>query len=744
MVGRTRQHVNPAISFQHFSQVISDRIRQSPLDIGVVVRRIGGQHHGAPACIQPHHLQSHGVPAEMVHAESRGEFLVAIVKHNPSAVETPHHGNHVVFLEWKSHERMSHVTAGGELHFAILHVVPGRGKHRMVSAVVVVHVRDDDVFNLRCIDSDLLQAFGGAVQQFTPAFLRRHFVEPGIDNERPRVGNRRPDEVVHRHGRFIMWIAAHEVFARGAHVLRVTDRINFPNVGGHGAGDSSTSYTALRIWNETMKKFQMLIDGAWVDPVSRDWFESINPFTAAPWALIPRGAKADVDRAVGAARKAFDRGSDWRRLTASARGALLVRLADLVAGEADRLAEIETTDNGKLLAEMRGQLNYIPQWFRYFGGLADKIEGRVLPIDKPGVFNFTREEPLGVVAAIVPWNSPLMLATWKLAPALAAGNTVVWKPSEHSSVSALEFGDLFEKAGFPPGVVNIITGFGSDVGEPLVAHPDVAKIAFTGGDRTGENIYQLAARGLKRTTLELGGKSANIVFDDANLDQAVNGVISGIFAATGQTCIAGSRALIHRPIMDAFVERLLAMAATARMGNPLDLATQVGPITTRPQYERVLDYVRIAKEEGAVCRLGGAPATRPECGTGWFVEPTVFTGVRPDMRIANEEVFGPLLSIIPFDDEEEAIRIANNTVYGLAAGVWTGSIRRALTMSERLEAGTVWVNCYRVNSYMSPFGGFKRSGIGREGGAESIREYLQTKSVWIDIEGNAPNPFIQR
>lgn len=492
-----------------------------------------------------------------------------------------------------------------------------------------------------------------------------------------------------------------------------------------------------------LKKYRMLAGGQWIEPASGAWFESVNPYTAQPWALVPRGTKADVDRAVAAAKLAFYDG-EWRKLTATARGELLRRLAELIAAEADRLAEIETTDNGKLIAEMRGQLKYIPQWFHYFGGLADKIEGRVIPIDKPGVFNFTREEPLGVVAAITPWNSPLLLATWKLAPALAAGNTVVWKPSEFSSVSALAFGELFERAGFPPGVVNIVTGYGSEVGEPLITHRDVAKVAFTGGDRTGEHVYGLAAKGIKHITLELGGKSANIVFDDAGLDQAVKGVVSGIFAATGQTCIAGSRALIHRPVLDQFVDKLLALAKTAKMGNPLDMGTQVGPITTRPQYEKVLDYIRIAKEEGAVCRLGGAPAQRPECGTGWFVEPTIFTGVKPDMRIAQEEVFGPVLSIIPFDTEDEAVRIANGTIYGLAAGVWTTSIRRALTMSERLEAGTIWVNTYRAVSYMSPFGGYKRSGIGRESGAEAIREYLQTKSVWIDIAGNAPNPFVMR
>jgi aldehyde dehydrogenase (NAD+) len=305
-------------------------------------------------------------------------------------------------------------------------------------------------------------------------------------------------------------------------------------------------------------------------------------------------------------------------------------------------------------------------------------------------------------------------------------------------------GRLFEEAGFPPGVVNIVTGFGSDTGEPLVTHPDVAKVAFTGGDKTGEAVYGMAARGIKHVTLELGGKSANIVFDDASMEDAVKGVISGIFAATGQTCIAGSRALIHKSVHDEFVEKLLALASQARMGDPSQLTTQVGPITTRPQYRKVLDYIEIAKSEGAVCRMGGGPATRPECGSGWFVEPTIFTGVAPTMRIANEEVFGPVLSIIPFEDEDEAVEIANNSIYGLAAGVWTQSIQRALAMPARLEAGTVWVNTYRAVSYMSPFGGYKRSGIGRESGIGAIHEYLQTKSVWIDIAGNAPNPFVMR
>ena len=438
-------------------------------------------------------------------------------------------------------------------------------------------------------------------------------------------------------------------------------------------------------------------------PKTGETLESENPFLGAAWALVPRAGVSDVDRAVAAAHKAF-RAKSWSELTASARGALLRRLADLIAKDADRLAEIETRDNGKLITEMRTQLRYVPQWFHYFGGLADKIEGRVIPIDKPGMLNFTREEPLGVVAAITPWNSPLMLAAWKLAPALAAGNTVVWKPSEFSSVSALEFGRLFAEAGFPPGVVNIVTGFGAEVGERLVSHPKVAKIAFTGGDRTGQGVYELAARSIKPVTLELGGKSANIVFKDAALDNAVKGVVSGIFAATGQTCIAGSRALIHRSIHDEFIDKLVALGRTARMGDPLLETTQVGPITTRPQYRKVLDYIEIAKNEGADCVLGGGPATRPECGAGWFVEPTVFAGVKPSMRIAQEEVFGPVLSIIPFDDDDEAFDIANDTPYGLAAGVWTQNIGVALTAAKRLEAGTVWINTYRAVSYLSPFG----------------------------------------
>jgi len=492
-----------------------------------------------------------------------------------------------------------------------------------------------------------------------------------------------------------------------------------------------------------MQKYQMYIDGNYVDSASGKWFDSYNPYTGEPWAQIAQGNAEDADRAVRAAHKAYTEGP-WPQLTASQRGLLLHRLGDLVARDARKLAETEVRDNGKLIAEMQGQLNYIPQWYYYFGGLADKIQGAVIPLDKKGFFNFTRHEPLGVVGAITPWNSPLLLTAWKLAPALAAGNTVVIKPSEFTSVSTLEFVKLFEEAGFPPGVVNVLTGFGKDVGTPLVEHPLVKKIAFTGSDATGRAINELAAKTFKRVSLELGGKSPNIVFADAKIEDAVNGAVSGIFAATGQTCIAGSRLLLQESIHDAFVEKLLTLAKTARMGDPMSLDTQVGPVTTRPQYEKVLGYIDIAKKEGAKLLLGGGPATRPECGKGWFVEPTVFADVNNKMRIAQEEVFGPVLSVIKFKDEEEALAIANDVRFGLGSGVWTGDIGRAIRMSERIQAGTVWVNTYRAVSYLSPFGGYKDSGLGRENGIDAMREYLQVKSVWINTGAVTGNPFVMR
>jgi aldehyde dehydrogenase (NAD+) len=490
-------------------------------------------------------------------------------------------------------------------------------------------------------------------------------------------------------------------------------------------------------------KYQTHIAGRWADSASGQYFETDNPYTGQPWALIPRCGPDDVDRAVQAAHKAFTSG-EWPALTPSRRGALLRRLGDLVVAHAPALAEIEVRDNGKLMAEVSPVIAYMAQWFHYYGGLADKIEGSVIPTDKDDIFNFTRYEPLGVVAAIVPWNSPLFLMTWKLAPALAAGNTVVIKPSEFTSASLLEFMKLVDRAGIPPGVVNVVTGFGPEVGMPLVEHRLVAKVAFTGSDSTGQRVYEAAARGLKRVSLELGGKSPNIVFGDAQIENAVKGVVSGIFAATGQTCVAGSRLLVQESIHDQFVERLLALARTAKMGDPMNPATQVGPITNRPQLEKVLKYIDVARSEGAATMLGGRRASAPECGDGWFVEPTIFGGVNNRMRIAQEEVFGPVLAVIPFKDDDDAIALGNDVVYGLAAGVWTQNMRRALRMAERLQAGTVWINTYRAVSYLSPFGGYKRSGIGRESGHEMIKEYLQVKSVWISTAEELPNPFLQR
>jgi len=490
-------------------------------------------------------------------------------------------------------------------------------------------------------------------------------------------------------------------------------------------------------------RFRNVVNGKPADSATNRWLASVNPFDGEPWAEVPHCGAEDAEAAVEAAHRAFVKGP-WATMSATARGKLLRRLGDLIARDAEKLATIETRDNGKLYAEMSGQCRYIPEWFYYFGGLADKIEGGVLPMDKPDLFTFTKREPLGVVVAITPWNSPLLLLTWKLAPALAAGNTVVIKPSEFTSCSTLALMELFREAGFPDGVVNTVTGYGHEVGPALTQHPMVAKIAFTGGDATGAAIYAGAAKGLKHVTLELGGKSPNIVFADANIDDAVKGAISGIFAASGQTCIAGSRLLVQRSIYDEVSAKVVDFARAARLGNPMKETTQVGPVTTLSQREKILNYMDIARDEGARCLLGGGTPSDPELGNGWFVEPTIFGDVSNSMRIAREEVFGPILSIIPFEDEEEAIEIANDTIYGLASGVWTSSIRRAFTMADKIRAGTVWVNTYRAVSFMAPFGGYKMSGIGRESGQAAIDEYLQTKCVWINLSEGIANPFVLR
>lgn len=490
------------------------------------------------------------------------------------------------------------------------------------------------------------------------------------------------------------------------------------------------------------RRYEHYINGAPACPANGRYFATRNPYTGEDWAEVAEGDATDVERAVRAAADAFQ--GEWRRLTPSARGRLLFRLADLIEEAGPRLAEIEVTDNGKLLAEMGAQTRYIAEWYRYYGGLADKIEGSVIPSDKPTFFNYTKYEPLGVVAMITPWNSPLLLLSWKLAPALAAGNTAVIKPSEFTSASTLEFVKLIELAGFPPGVVNVITGYGREAGSALVEHDEVAKVAFTGSDLSGQKIYESAAAGIKHVSLELGGKSPNIVFEDADLEAAVMGAISGIFAATGQTCLAGSRLLLQRSIHDRFVERLVEVAREARIGDPMDASTNVGPVTTEPQYNKVLEYIDIARQEGATCVLGGGPYTGPGARGGQFVEPTVFTGVTNRMRIAQEEVFGPVLAIIPFADETEAVAIGNDVAYGLAAGIWTSDMGRSLRMADRLRAGTIWVNSYRALSYTTPFGGFKRSGLGRENGIEAIKQYCDVKSVWIATETSANNPFVMR
>lgn len=488
-----------------------------------------------------------------------------------------------------------------------------------------------------------------------------------------------------------------------------------------------------------MQTYSMLIDGDWVAAGDGATFETLNPFDGLPWATIPRGGADDANAAVRAAHRALKQGP-WSRMLAAQRGALMRRLADLLQAEAETLAQIETRDNGKPIGETSVQLRAVGPYLHYYAGLADKIEGAVPPADRPGMFGYTRREPIGVVVAIVPWNSPMIQVISKLAPALAAGCTIVLKPSEHTSATALEFGRLVERAGFPPGVVNLVTGYGPEIGEALVAHPLVSKIAFTGGEGGGRRVNELAARDFKHVMLELGGKSPNIVFDDAKADAAVNGVIAGIFAASGQTCIAGSRLLLHDTIHDSFIERLVAAASQARMGDPHSPETQIGPITTRPQYDRILDYIGIAKSEGATCVLGGRAADRG----GQFVEPTIFTGVTSGMRIAREEVFGPILSVLRFSDLDEAVVIANDTDLGLAAGVWTEDMGRAFAMAERLEVGTVWINTYRAMGAYLPFGGHKRSGIGHESGIAAVDGFLQTKSVWLNFGGDTPNPFVMR
>lgn len=467
-------------------------------------------------------------------------------------------------------------------------------------------------------------------------------------------------------------------------------------------------------------------------------FQPVSPVDGRATAIVSRAGAQHVDAAVDAAWQAFTHGP-WGQMTASERARLIYRLADILERDALELADLECRDNGKLRREVRAQWQYIPSFFRYFAGLADKAQGEVPHSDRNNFFIYNRREPLGVVAAITPWNSPGLLLTFKLAPGLAAGCTFVVKPSEFTPVSSLALARRFAEAGFPAGVYNVLAGY-ADVGAALVDHPRVAKVAFTGATETGKRIAASAAGHLARVSLELGGKSPSIVFPDADLDLVVNGVVAGIFAASGQSCMAGSRLLVHESLHDEVVARLVESAARIRIGHPDDPDTEMGPVANVQQMDKVLEYIDIAKKEGARLVAGGV--RHPTLG-GCYVLPTIFTGVRNDMRIAQEEVFGPVLSVIPFKDEAQAVHIANDTRFGLAAAVWTRNIHTAHRVAHQLRAGTVWINAYRVVSYATGFGGMGESGLGRENGMDAIREYTESKSVYVELTGQGRDPFVQ-
>jgi aldehyde dehydrogenase (NAD+) len=485
-----------------------------------------------------------------------------------------------------------------------------------------------------------------------------------------------------------------------------------------------------------LERYRMTIGGKATDAVSGATFETENPYTAAPWAVVPDAGSEDVDAAVAAARSALD--GAWGSLTGFARAALMHRLGDLIGQNAERLARLEVNDSGKLYREMIGQLNGLGGWYHYFAGLADKIEGRQIPAPNPDYLVYTRREPVGVVAAITPWNSPLLLMTWKLAPALAAGATMVVKPSEHSPVATLVFAELLEQAGFPPGVLNVVTGQSRELGAALAGHPGVDKVAFTGSTATGRAVAKAAAENINKVTLELGGKSPQVVFDDADLTAAANGIISGVFAATGQTCMAGSRLIVHADVHDELVRLVAERAATIKLGDPNDPETEMGPVANRPQYRKLLGYLDTARQEGATVTYGGAPDA--ELG-GFFVQPTVLTGVGPESTVVREEVFGPVLAALTFTTEEEALKLANDTTYGLAGAVWTKDIQRAHRIAGGIHAGTVWINAYRAVAPSVPFGGYNNSGLGRENGAHALDEYLEEKAVWVELSGKTRDPF---